>query len=154
MCYGGLTAYTGDGWTWPGAGWLVVAVWMWLWMGLVGAPAKDLGDVTGDAAAGRRTLPVIYGQSRVRRVVSISAVSLAIVFIVVSGWLSWWLAVPGAVMLASAGAVTILSMKQLSRGDRSHLRGPYRAFMVTQFAVYLAVIASTGATTLLSGQLS
>ena len=153
MCYGGLTAYAGDSWTLPGAGWLAVAAWTWLWMGLVGAPAKDLGDVIGDAAARRRTLPVMYGQSRVRLVVSISAVSLAIAFVVVSSRLSWWLAVPGAVMLAGAGAVALLSMKQPLRSDRSHLRRPYRAFMVTQFAVYLAVIASTGAIALLPGKL-
>jgi 4-hydroxybenzoate polyprenyltransferase len=151
MCYGGLAAYTGDGWTLPGAGWLVMAVWMWLWMGLVGAPAKDLGDVTGDAAAGRRTLPVIYGESRVRLVVPISAASLATAFFVVSARLSWWLAAPGAVMLTGPGTVTLLSMTQLSHGDRSHLRRPYRAFMATQFAVYLAVIASIGAAMRLRG---
>src|SRR5690606_17643738 len=47
-----------------------------LWMGVAGT-TKDLGDVVGDRATGRRTLPVLLGDARARLTTSAATVALA-----------------------------------------------------------------------------
>lgn len=140
-----LTYYTGfasyaDGASHPGVALPVLAAVMSLWMGLVGAPTKDLSDVAGDRAAGRRTGAVAAGDARVRLIGSAGAMGLALAFIAVSVRVAPALVLPAAAMLAGAAAVAVLSLSRLSHGTRSRRRMPYRAFMVTQYCVNASVV--------------
>lgn len=119
---------------------LVLAVSMSLWMALVGAVVKDLSDVVGDAAAGRRTPVLVFGDRMTRVLAAGNALALALALSVAvlcgAGRL-----LPGAVAL-SLGALLVTWRLFATRhsGDRTVRRGPYRAFMVTQYSVHLAVL--------------
>lgn len=156
--YAGFTGYTGTSSAVPGAPWLAFVVTMSLWMGLVGVPAKDLGDLAGDAAAGRRTLPVVCGEPVTRVVIATAAVLVAAVFCVVAVHISAWLAGPSVALLGGAAVVTAASFSRLSHGDRARRRLPYRAFMLTQFAVNISLTVSWAASVavshLLAGRLA
>lgn len=118
---------------------LVFALVMSGWMGLVGAPAKDLSDTRGDAAAGRRTLAVLWGEARVRALAAMCALALAGTF----AWTAWdivpslrW---PSAILAAGALAVAIAALTRFSKGEYARRRLLYRMFMVTQYAVHVAM---------------
>jgi 4-hydroxybenzoate polyprenyltransferase len=146
----GFTGYAA-GWAYPGTSWLTFVVAMSLWMGLVGVPAKDLADIKGDRAAGRRTLPVIWGEPRARVVIAICAVLVGGAFCLAALSLSRWLAAPAVVLCAGGGAVTAACASRRSRGDRTRLRLPYRMFMITQFAVHLSLLTSVTLARVLTG---
>jgi 4-hydroxybenzoate polyprenyltransferase len=144
MLSGLLTYYTGfavssGGWVHPGRALPIVAVVMSLWMGLVGAPAKDLSDIAGDAVAGRRGTAVVHGAARARLQVAAGAVGLAVAFLTLAVAAAPLLLPAAAVLLAGSTAVAILSLDRLSHGSRSRCRRPYRAFMTTQYVVHLTV---------------
>jgi len=111
-------------------------------MGAVGALAKDLSDLHGDALAGRRTCVVVHGAESVRRKVTRNAMLIAVGLTVVSV-----AAVPQARLaalglLVGAAALTVCSDRLLPDGLR-HPRLPYRAFMATQYGVHLIVVFAT-----------
>ena len=121
---------------------VVFAVAMSVWMGAVGALAKDLSDLHGDALAGRRTCVVVHGAESVRRKVTRNAMLIAVGLTVVSV-----AAVPQARLaalglLVGAAALTVCSDRLLPDGLR-HPRLPYRAFMATQYGVHLIVVFAT-----------
>ncbi|WP_204038131.1 UbiA family prenyltransferase [Micromonospora qiuiae] len=100
------------------------------WMGLVGALAKDITDVPGDALAGRHTFAVRYGIVPVARYTAGLAVAVA---------------VAGVTMAALAAPVLLPSMLVLTvgacrlAGDCRSVAGetprnPYRSFMASQYA--------------------
>nr|BFE70725.1 hypothetical protein GCM10020092_040260 [Actinoplanes digitatis] len=78
---------------------------MALWMA-VGGVTKDLSDVRGDRLAGRRTLPILLGERRARRVMALVAGAVAGGFVVLAAdspptvRLASWLVLLGAVVLA------------------------------------------------------
>jgi 4-hydroxybenzoate polyprenyltransferase len=126
----------------PTAGFVVFGVTMSMWMAIVGAPAKDLSDIPGDAAAGRRTLAVMWGEERVRWLVMCTALLTAGGFSAMA-----WTAVPalrgpGAALTAGALGVVITSGTRLTRGSRTSRRRPYRAFMVGQYAAHICLLAA------------
>jgi 4-hydroxybenzoate polyprenyltransferase len=137
----GLVVPPGAGDRLPGAAWLTVVITMSLWMGLVGVPAKDLGDVAGDAAAGRRTVPAVCGERAARIMIGAAAMLVTVVFtaLVTAGRLAS-LAGPAAVLGCGAVTVVLVTLSGRSRGNRTRRRLPYRAFMLTQFAVNTSVI--------------
>jgi signal transduction histidine kinase len=63
---------------------LCFAASMSLWMGLAGW-TKDLSDAAGDAAAGRRTLPVLLGHRRAAGVMALGALGVAVAFLGILG---------------------------------------------------------------------
>jgi 4-hydroxybenzoate polyprenyltransferase len=138
--WAGVSGSVAAGWRFPGVTWLVFVVAMSGWMGLVGVPAKDLGDVEGDRAAGRRTVPVILGERRARAVIATAAITVAAASVVAGPLLTTSLIVPTAALSGGGLAVAIVSASPLSRGDRRNRRLPYRAFMITQFAVHLSLL--------------
>lgn len=138
--WAGVCASTAAGWRFPGVTWLVFVLTMSGWMGLVGAPAKDLGDVEGDRAAGRRTVPVILGERRARAVIAAAAVAAGVAFWGAGVLLATSLIVPAVVLSGGGVAVAVMSASPLSRGDRRRRRLPYRIFMITQFAVHLSLL--------------
>jgi 4-hydroxybenzoate polyprenyltransferase len=129
----------------PGTTWLVFVAGMSAWMGLVGVPAKDLSDIEGDRAAGRRSLPVIIGELGARVVICAAAVGVGAAFGTAWLLLSPPLLTPAAVLGGGAAAVTGVTASRLSHGDRGKRRLPYRMFMLTQLLVNMSLLAPLGA---------
>jgi 4-hydroxybenzoate polyprenyltransferase len=142
--YAGHRAYAGGGWSYPGAEFVVFTLGVTAWMGLVGGLTKDLSDVAGDAAAGRRTLPVAWGERTARRAAAATALGLAIVFCVAGVSTSPLLIWPGIAMLGGAIALTIVCLGGFAKGVQSHSRRPYRVFMTTQYLMNISIIAALG----------
>jgi 4-hydroxybenzoate polyprenyltransferase len=119
---------------------LPFAVAMSAWMGAVGAIAKDFPDARGDAAAGRRTIVIRWGDSVARAAVSGNAAIIATALLAVSDWY------PGLLVPAVAvagGAVAVATAALRPRPTVTGLgRQPYRMFMLTQYAANLAALAS------------
>ncbi|WP_170198363.1 UbiA family prenyltransferase [Streptomyces chryseus] len=141
---GGLTYF---------AGWLagaapltadlvVLAVAMTLWMGLVGAVAKDFSDTRGDAKHGRRNWTVLWGGRVTAFIVSVSAVAIgaALLASAVAFGLPDLLA-PAGVVLAGAVALAAAALTARPGDSRSRRRLPYRIFMITQHVAHLVTLA-------------
>jgi 4-hydroxybenzoate polyprenyltransferase len=141
LTYG--AGYAGQaGWAHAGPTLLVFALTMSAWMGLVGAPAKDLSDIPGDAAAGRRTLAVVHGAAASRRAVVTGALVIAVAFLAVALRALPVLRPPAVAVACGAVAVVVVSLSGLSRGDRARRRRPYRAFMATQYTANLVLLTA------------
>jgi 4-hydroxybenzoate polyprenyltransferase len=123
---------------------------MILWVGLVGSPTKDLSDVAGDAAAGRRTIPALYGEVMAKRMVAALALGLAMTFCALATQVDLLLLWPGAGLLIGAGAMAVVCLGGFSDGVRSRRRLPYRVFMMTQYLTHLTAIVGLTAHFLLS----
>jgi len=111
---------------------------MSLWMGLVGQK-KDLSEIAGDKGAGRKSGPVAWGEDAARRAYSAAAVAVGAAFAAWAVFASDLLA-PAIVLVTGAIVVAATLLSPLSRGDRLRRRRPYRAFMLTQYGVHLAVL--------------
>ncbi|MFS0692765.1 UbiA family prenyltransferase [Streptomyces nitrosporeus] len=142
----GATSYAagvsaaGAGWTLTGA---VFGGVMAAWMSLVGALVKDLGDVGGDAVGGRRTVAVVHGAAAARALAVAGAVLVGATGVVAAAlWAP--VALVGTVPVA-AGAVwvvvRVLRHARLEDAGRQRRRDAYRAFMVTQYAANVLVLA-------------
>lgn len=110
-----------------------------LWTGLVGTTTKDLPDLEGDAAAGRVTFAVVYGERALR--LAIVNVSLALPTVVTGvvlllGDTSLYL--PAAAMCLGGLAIALLCRGPIPAGPRR--RRPYAVFMVTQYVLHVCVI--------------
>ncbi|MFC9329476.1 UbiA prenyltransferase family protein [Kitasatospora sp. NPDC057015] len=108
-----------------------------LWMGFVGAVTKDLGDIAGDRAGGRRTIAVVYSERTARLFAAVSAVVLGTAGLLL-GLCAELVLLAGALPLAlGAGWVAARCLQP----DANQARGPYRAFMVTQYAANAGLAA-------------
>lgn len=149
LCLSGLLSYLGgfvvaaggQSVTVPNA-LIVFAAAAIYWMVLVGVPAKDLSDIEGDAAAGRRTIGVRRGRRVSMLVMSVAAVMLVIAFYAVlllfDLRLIWvWLA-----LLVGVAAVVGAGRVASAEGTRQEQRRPYRAFMATQHLVHITAVIS------------
>jgi 4-hydroxybenzoate polyprenyltransferase len=121
---------------------IALAVFMSLWMGLVGAPAKDLPDAAGDAAAGRRTLAVVFDEACVRLVLTFSALALASCFLAVVIWLYPALCPAAVAMTTGAVALATVALTGAAEGTDRRRRRPYQIFMVTQYLVNITLICT------------
>ncbi|MFC5821197.1 UbiA family prenyltransferase [Nonomuraea sp. NPDC050478] len=113
------------------------------WMVLVGVPAKDLSDIPGDAAAGRRTLGVLIGESAARRMMIVAAPGLLAAFCVAV--VVWDVPLVGvlAVMAAGVVAVVVAGTRAVGREQgRAARRRPYETFMATQQLVHVTAVLS------------
>lgn len=121
---------------------LVLALTMSLWMAAVGAVVKDMSDVVGDAAAGRRTPVLVLGDRPARLLAAFNALAVALGYCVAALCGATRL-LPSAILLM-VGAFAVVYVLYMTRGggNRAWRRAPYRAFMVTQYAVHLAVLAA------------
>ena len=105
-----------------------------LWVGLCSA-TKDFSDVAGDRLAGRRTWPVLLGDSGARRLVSaISAVS-ATWFVVLAPGLPADLGRSAVAAGVGAAVLAAAVLVPAPGGDRATGRRPYRVFMAVQYTV-------------------
>jgi 4-hydroxybenzoate polyprenyltransferase len=112
------------------------------WTALVGSMAKDLPDALGDAAAGRRTVATLLGERRIRIVMPVTVFALSTGFLVCAAVTDTLLVWPAAAMTVGATAVTRATLKVRPASDRRERRGPYRAFMITQYAAHLCLLAA------------
>jgi 4-hydroxybenzoate polyprenyltransferase len=142
---GGLLTYAA-GYTVSGGGvdspLVIFALAMSGWMGLVGAQAKDLSDVVGDAAVGRRTVAVRWGERPLRRLVAVAALVVGAGFFLLVRNLAPALLYVALTVLTGAAVLAITVLSRLSAGSRTNRRLPYRVFMVTQYAAHLILAAS------------
>ncbi|MFD8391637.1 UbiA family prenyltransferase [Streptomyces sp. NPDC059680] len=145
LLLGGLTFAAG--WTTAGgrADTLPVIVFggaLTLWMGAVGALVKDLSDVRGDAAAGRRTALIRWGERRARVVCALNPVALALAYLTTAAVVVPSLLASAAVLLAGAVVTACLVRTTSSDAPRRRSRLPYRAFMLTQYATCLVQLTT------------
>lgn len=118
---------------------LVFASVMAAWLGLV-SQTKDLSDVEGDRQAGRRSLPVAWGDDAARLVFSAVALCLGAGYVFLAALFAPSLLVPAFVLAAGAGAVAAVTLGPWSKGDRRRRRRPYQTFMLAQYGANLAVV--------------
>lgn len=128
----------------PGRDLVVFAGANALWMAAVGGVAKDMSDVRGDRLAGRRSWPVVLGFGRTRVVLAAAATTVAAGFGVAT--LHYAAGLGGCAVVMSVGAVAISAACRAIREDASRpvRRLPYRAFMWTQHACHLFLLATFG----------
>lgn len=112
---------------------------MALWMGLVGQ-TKDLSDAEGDRQAGRRSAPLVWGESGARAIYSGLALALSTAYAVCAVLFAKALLLSAVVVLLGALAIAAISLGPWSRGGRSRRRMPYKAFMLTQYGAHLIVL--------------
>lgn len=140
---GGLVTYLAGGVSagrtgWPGGELAVLAVSMSLWMAFAGM-TKDISDVPGDRAAGRRTLPVVLGESRARRVMALLALTVGVLALALIRHTALALLPMGVVLLCGAGLLAVSLFGVGSRAGTKPGR-PYRVFMMTQYAAHVLVV--------------
>lgn len=115
---------------------------MCLWMGLVGAIAKDFSDAAGDARHGRRNWTVLHGARATALLAAVSAVTIGAGLLVCAlSPAGPGLLPPAVVLLGGALALAGVCPGLRQGGTRAERRLPYRAFMITQYAVHLVVLA-------------
>ncbi|WP_079185032.1 UbiA family prenyltransferase [Streptomyces uncialis] len=115
---------------------------MCLWMGLVGAIAKDFSDAEGDARHGRRNWTVLWGPAVTACLVCVSALTIGTGLLLCALSLSApGLLLPSAVLLGSALVLAAVALTARPDETRAQRRVPYRIFMVTQYATHLVAFA-------------
>jgi 4-hydroxybenzoate polyprenyltransferase len=121
---------------------ILFAAAMSCWIGL-GGSTKDLGDVAGDQAAGRRTWPIVLGDTRARILMGALAALLGIGFTLAAAvWLHGLLPSAAAVLAGAAVLSAQLTLTAGGRGtERAVARRPYKAFMLTQYVAHVGVLA-------------
>ncbi|GGL87962.1 MULTISPECIES: UbiA family prenyltransferase [Micromonospora] len=119
---------------------VVLMLAMSMWMALAGT-TKDLSDVAGDRAAGRRTLPVLLGDHGARRLMAALVALAGGVLLIGALLVTPTLAAPAAVLTVGATAVVGCLLAGTGATDRRRQRRPYRIFMVSQYAVHLTVLS-------------
>jgi 4-hydroxybenzoate polyprenyltransferase len=110
------------------------------WMAAVGALTKDLPDATGDRAAGRRTVVVRHGDRAARVLAAGAALVVGAAGPVLAHLLAPALLVPGWTLAVGGLVVAGYALGVRPGQSRTRRRWPYRAFMVTQYAVHLTLL--------------
>lgn len=113
---------------------------MSLWVGLIGAVAKDLGSTGGDALAGRRTLAVVRGEAATRTFCALAALCLAQFSLLGAPWTTTPVPLTTGALALAVGA-TLLTARCLAPRTVAP-RSPYRVAMATQYGVHLATAAA------------
>lgn len=121
---------------------LVLGAAMSLWMACVGAVVKDLSDVEGDAAAGRRTPAVVWGATRVRVLAGANAALIAGGYLTVALTVAPVLLPSAFALVAGALGVIVLAAATGRADTRAGRRLPYQAYMVAQYAVHIVVLVT------------
>ncbi|WP_313539641.1 UbiA family prenyltransferase [Leifsonia aquatica] len=106
------------------------------WIVVVGH-TKDFGDVAGDTAEGRRTLPVLLGEERARTVVALGTAAVSATALVLGAVVEQLRAL---LVLGFAGPVVIVFLLVARGDDRGDEKRPYRSFMTGQYALNIAAL--------------
>lgn len=127
----------------PNGSMSVVPIYAALMLGtmvFITSPLNDLGDVAGDKAAGRRTIPIVIGRENTVKMTVILAVGMF-----VASWISYGFAGLGLFMSAfvsSVAALTAINMsKMLKRlDDVEFVRRQHKKSMPLHIILQLALI--------------
>ncbi|MDP9850008.1 UbiA family prenyltransferase [Streptosporangium lutulentum] len=119
---------------------LVFAVAMSAWMG-IGGLAKDLSDVAGDRAAGRHTLPLLWGERRAKLAIATAATAVGAAFFLAALTVAPGLLFVAGLVLTGSVVLAVVALGRWSKGDRVAQRRPYRIFMITQYSGHLSVLS-------------
>lgn len=112
---------------------MAIAGVMAAWMAAAGN-TKDFGDLDGDRAAGRRTLPVLLGRRRATRVIVVLAGLVALIGVAAALWdFRLWPLALLAPYFAAVACVARLRRKPVKL---------YRYFVASQWLVNVLVLAS------------
>jgi 4-hydroxybenzoate polyprenyltransferase len=141
----GFTVATADTGGVAPTGLIVFAAAATCWMVMVGVPAKDLSDIPGDAAAGRRTVGVLLGERVSSRLMMVAALTLLAAFCLAV--VIWEARLAGvlAAMAAGVTAVIVAGTRVRARAaeqGRGARRRPYKTFMATQHLVHITAVLS------------
>ncbi|MFF9563631.1 UbiA family prenyltransferase [Leifsonia sp. NPDC014704] len=117
---------------------LVFATVASCWIAVAGH-TKDFGDIAGDAAEGRRTLPVMLGVERARIVVAAGTGIVSAAAMVLGAVVHQLRAL---LVLGVAGPVVIALTLLVDGTDRRRAKRPYRSFMAGQYALNVAALLS------------
>jgi 4-hydroxybenzoate polyprenyltransferase len=123
----------------PNGSLLLFGVAMSTWMGTVGS-TKDLSDVKGDRVAGRKTPPLVLGESRARVVIAVLAGAVGCSFLALAITWNERLLPAAAVVCAGAVAIAAAVLTPFSHGDKPRRRRPYRIFMITQYGAHAILL--------------
>jgi 4-hydroxybenzoate polyprenyltransferase len=121
---------------------VVAAATLATWMGLVGAPVKDLSDVAGDRISGRKTYAVTFGPYRTGRFAAALALAVGLSGSVASAALAPFLLPAMVTLLAGGVMIAVRSGRIASPAGRHGTRTLYRIFMTAQHAAVSMIIAS------------
>lgn len=119
---------------------LVFAIAMSAWMG-IGGLAKDLSDVAGDEAAGRLTLPLLWGERRAKLAIATAATAVGVAFLSAALTFAPDLLLAAVLVLAGSLSLAVVALGPWSEGNRVAQRRPYRIFMMTQYSTHLTVMS-------------
>ncbi|MFC7648937.1 UbiA family prenyltransferase [Streptosporangium lutulentum] len=101
---------------------LVFAVAMSAWMG-IGGLAKDLSDVAGDRAAGRHTLPLLWGERRAKLAIATAATAVGAAFFLAALTVAPGLLFVAGLVLTGSVVLAVVALGRWSKGDRVAQRG-------------------------------
>lgn len=136
----GAAVTYGAGWATRGSastGQLAIGLTVAAWVGLCCA-CKDFSDIEGDAAAGRRTWPVLLGRQRARTLIGSLAIAASVAGLAMAAFLGTGV-MTASLLLAGSLVVTMTlgrSAKAASRGQR---RLSYRVFLATQYLANISI---------------
>jgi 4-hydroxybenzoate polyprenyltransferase len=136
MTYGAGWATRGS----PTTGQLATGLAVALWVGLCCA-CKDFSDIEGDAAAGRRTWPVLLGSRRARTLIGTLAVTMSAAAIGMALGFGSGLVTASLLLAGSLGLTATLSRsaRSASTSSRGQRRLSYRVFLTTQYLANLTI---------------
>lgn len=136
----GAAVTYGAGWATRGslsAGQVVIGLTVAVWVGLCCA-CKDFSDIEGDAAAGRRTWPVLLGRQRARTLIGALAITASLIGLAMAAGFGTGLITASLLLAGSVGLTMTLarSARAASRGQR---RLSYRVFLTTQYLANISI---------------
>jgi 4-hydroxybenzoate polyprenyltransferase len=137
-----LAGWCAGGRSGPSGRLVAVGLAMSLWM-VFGGMTKDLSDVAGDRAAGRRSWPVAFGEEGSRTGIVLAAAVLGVSYASIGIAAFHELCFAALVVAAGAACAGACAATSLSRGDRSKARRPYKIFMITQYATHVLLLCGT-----------
>ena len=109
-------------------------------MVFITSPLNDLGDVSGDKAAGRRTIPIMIGPKNTVRMAILLAVSMS-----VTSWFLYAFSDIGLVMCTLINSISILIIRNMSKtlkklDDTVFVRKQHKKSMPLHIMLQLAII--------------
>ncbi|MCW2523423.1 MAG: homogenitisate phytyltransferase [Frankiales bacterium] len=136
----GAAVTYGAGWTTRGslsASEIITGLAVALWVGLCCA-CKDFSDIEGDAAAGRRTWPVLLGRERARTLIAVLAIAMS------AGALGLALALgsglsTACLLLGGSLGLTVTLASSARAATRGRRRLSYRVFLTTQYLANISI---------------
>jgi geranylgeranylglycerol-phosphate geranylgeranyltransferase len=116
---------------------------MVLMMVFVTSPYNDLGDIEGDAAAGRKTIPVVIGRKATLVMIGATACTMS-----AASWVLYFsssLGITGAIVMSIVSSLILVNIIRTSRLEAKSeaIRSQHARLMPLHFLMQSAIIAGT-----------